>query len=111
MAKDQILMASGFLPEIVSLARTHWDVKYIHAHKEAWEYLRSCDSLPLAIVIGYVTRTPPGQRPTWPEDDEQLPAHVMLRRIHDLDSDMPVIVSASEHHSGAIVELIKRGAF
>ncbi len=111
MAKDQILMASGFLPEIVSQARTHWDVKYIHAHKEAWEYLRSCDSLPLAIVIGYVTRTPPGQRPTWPEDDEQLPAHVMLRRIHDLDSDMPVIVSASEHHSGAIVELIKRGAF
>lgn len=111
MVKDTILLTSGFRPETVSLLKPRWDIAYYHPHMEALEYIESCDALPLAVVIGYVKRTPFGERPDWSDDDPELPAHVMLRKIQDIDPDLPVIVSASYFHSGSIVELIKRGAF
>ena len=64
----------------------------------------------MAVVIGYVA-------PNWPAQEDEslvnghLPAHVVLKRLHAVDRDLPVVISTGQSHTSAIVELIKRGGF
>lgn len=110
MAMHTILATSGYLPETMRELRRHWNVVDIEDQNEALVWLRSCTELPFAVTLGYVKSPTEPQRP-WRPGDEPMPANAFLPAIHQMDPDLPAVISARESQSGAIVELIKSGAF
>lgn len=106
--KDYILLCSGFPPATVEMLREQWAIKDILLQQDALAYLENCPRLPLAAVIGCVS-------PSWPDESDtafgQPSAHILLDRLRELDPELPVIVSTAAASAGAIVDLVKRGAF
>lgn len=102
-----VLLSSGYHPETLARLRERWNVVDIPEPGEALEYLERCREYPLAVAIGFVQRVD-GQDAVL---HETLPAPVMLSKILELDSDLPVVVSASEAHARAIVNIVQQGAF
>lgn len=100
--RDTILFTSGIIPTALAALKRNWHVLDIASHDEALAYLQQCDTLPLAVAVGYATSQAAGS---------QLTAQEMLKEIHKLDANLPVIISTNTHDVPTIVELIKRGAF
>ncbi len=104
---ETILLSSGYRRQTLAHFRERWNVVDIPDPDEALEYLERCRDYPLAVAIGFVQQVD-DQAPAL---HETLPAPVMLSKILELDSDLPVVVSAGEAHPRAIVNLVKQGAF
>lgn len=104
---ETILVSSGYPEATLEVLRQRWHVVDICDAQEALAYLQQCDRLPEAVAIGYVPDgpTPPGYY------GAGMPATQMLPRIHELDPDLPVVISTGQGKPAAIVDLIKRGAF
>lgn len=100
--RDTILFSSGLMAEALAELKRHWHVVDIVSQHEALAYLRNCQTLPLAVAVGYAS-------PQAAKTD--LSAQQMLREIHKLDANLPVIISTSTNDVPTIVDLIKRGAF
>ncbi len=110
MTMHTILATSGYLPATMRELKRHWNVVDLYDQSEAVEWLRNCTELPLAVAMGNVKPRADLLRP-WHPGDSQMPASLLLPAIHHIDPDLPAVISAAESQSGAIVELIKSGAF
>ena len=88
-----ILATCGYLPETMRELRRHWNVVDVVDQNEALDWLRTCKELPSAVVMGYVTPHI-GQRGSSISNDGQMSADVLLPAIHQIDPDLPVIISA-----------------
>ncbi|MCK5156708.1 MAG: sigma-54-dependent Fis family transcriptional regulator [Spirochaetales bacterium] len=107
-----ILLSSGYAEQTITTLSKHWKVLDIPQHDEALEYLKNCPRLPDAVAIGFVPSIKMKDNPQSDHDyPSELPAQAMLQEVLNLDSDLPVIISAGESHPRAIVELVKQGAF
>lgn len=110
--KASILLTSGYCEETLSVLRERWCVEDVAEQVEALAYLKRCDELPVAVVVGYV---PPAGHVDEDKKLEhwagELTASGMLHEVLALDADLPVIVSAGEAHPRRIVELVREGAF
>lgn len=110
--QQTILASSGFRPETLAELRRHWHVLDIPDPREAMTYLQTASPMPAAVVIGYAQLPrSDGSLPESVDGSGPLPAHLMLRRVLEVDGDMPVIVSTAQQHPAAVVRLIKYGAF
>lgn len=110
---DTILITSGFSSSTVQVLGKHWNVVDIPNQNEALAYLLRSSQLPLAVVVGNVPPVQTAPPEVWDSlpSDASLPAHKILERILQIDSDLPVIISTHETNPSAVVELVKRGAY
>ena len=111
---ETVLVSSGYRSHTLVALRQHWDVVDIPSHEDALAHLTAAQELPAAVAIGYVTWPEAGVELEWDSpasSARNLPAHVMLQRVLELDRDLPVVISTGESRPGAIVEFVKRGAF
>ena len=99
---DGVLMSSGYPASVVAEVQRRWHVTQIISQHEAMAYLRSCQQMPAAIVIGYASLEGAAH---------ELHAGDMLTEIHKLDPTVPVVISTAEGTTSVIVDLVKRGAF
>ena len=107
-----VLLSSGYAERTLAALDKHWKVLDIPQHTEALEYLKNCSRLPDAVAIGFVPsiKMKDNSQPD-PDTPSEILAQAMLQEVLNLDSDLPVIISAGESHPRAIVELVKQGAF
>ncbi len=110
---ESILLSSGFTEETINELRQHWHVIEIPSQREAMSYLEACDVLPKVLCIGNVKTVNPDGDADWAFDDDgyELPGHLMLREIQNIDPDLPVIISTNEDRASVIVKMINLGAF
>ncbi len=113
---QEVLLSSGFKDITLKNVALNWRIIDIMDARQAVDYLKTCKKLPAAVVLGNVQRPGPDGKLHWKtpfEDspDEIFPAHAALHEVHKIDPELPVIISTSLDMPGAIVELVKRGAF
>jgi DNA-binding NtrC family response regulator len=102
MATKTVLLTSHYPSEVVEAVSRRWKVIDIPEQKEALAWLRNSPTMPAAISIGIVDPKSSGTT---------LDAKAMLREIHKLDADVPVIISTHQHSPAVIVDFVKHGAF
>lgn len=98
----RVLMTSGYPKAVIKEVSRRWKVIHIPDQREALEYLKSCCRMPQAALIGNV----PG-----PAMKKDFDAKTLLREIHKLDAQIPVIISTHQQSPRVIVDFIKQGAF
>ncbi|NLE29946.1 MAG: sigma-54-dependent Fis family transcriptional regulator [Phycisphaerae bacterium] len=101
MITKTILLTSHYPSRVVEMVRRQWKVIDIPDQREALAFLRACTTMPWAISIGIVDNT----------DPKAFDGKSMLREIHKLDANIPVIVSTHQRSPAVIVDFVKHGAF
>ncbi len=99
---DTIVVSSGYPPPTLAAMNAAFHVIDIRRQDDALAYLRETTTLPLAVCVGYA-RLPSGA--------VDLTAGQMIDGIHQLDPELPVVISTAAGHPSIIVELVKHGAF
>ena len=111
MHVETILISSGFFQDTLAELQRHWNVVDICDPQEALAFLRTASPAPVAVTIGFVQSPKVDGTVDDAPVEGYMPAHVTLRKILELDADLPVIISTHQNHPAAIVRLIKDGAF
>jgi DNA-binding NtrC family response regulator len=111
---QEVLLSSGFRQSALNQVSQNWRIIDILDPRQAIDHLKAAKKLPAAVVLGNVQRPDPDGQLRWsttPSPDALLHAHSALAQVHKIDPELPVIISTSLDMPGAIVELVKRGAF
>jgi DNA-binding NtrC family response regulator len=97
---ETILLSSGYLESVLAVVREKWQVIDIPNQREALEYFRANRDVPAVACIGNTLCC-----------EGDLDAWTLMKEMHKIDPDMPVIISAGLSLPRTIVDLVRLGAF
>jgi DNA-binding NtrC family response regulator len=105
---ESVLLSSGYPEAVLAAVRKKWKVIDIPNQQEALAYFQLHPKSLVAACIGNVVYNPQLNNHG---DANNLDAWTLMKEIHKIEPELPVIISTSLSTPRTIVDLVKCGAF